>query len=87
MTGNAPLDGVSVVELSVHRAGPFCGALLADLGADVVKVERPDGSLLGSIPVSGPTQRMKGERFEEEPPNLLLGTVNEVELNIAYLTP
>ena len=41
MTGNAPLDGVSVVELSVHRAGPFCGALLADLGADVVKVERP----------------------------------------------
>ncbi len=41
MTGNAPLDDVSVVELSVHRAGPFCGALLADLGADVVKVERP----------------------------------------------
>ena len=41
MTGDPPLAGVSVVELSVHRAGPFCGALLADLGADVVKVERP----------------------------------------------
>lgn len=38
---NAPLDDVSVVEMTAHRAGPFCGALLADLGADVVKVERP----------------------------------------------
>lgn len=37
----APLDGVSVVEMTAHRAGPFCGALLADLGADVVKIERP----------------------------------------------
>jgi CoA:oxalate CoA-transferase len=35
------LDGVNVVELSVHRAAPFCTALLADLGADVVKIERP----------------------------------------------
>ncbi|MFB6281490.1 MAG: CaiB/BaiF CoA transferase family protein [Haloferacaceae archaeon] len=39
MTG--PLDGLGVVEMCVHRAGPFCGALLADMGADVVKVERP----------------------------------------------
>jgi crotonobetainyl-CoA:carnitine CoA-transferase CaiB-like acyl-CoA transferase len=38
---NAPLDAVSVVEMTAHRAGPFCGALLADLGADVVKIERP----------------------------------------------
>ena len=36
-----PLSGLNVVELTVHRAGPFCGALLADLGAEVVKVERP----------------------------------------------
>ncbi|MFB6304276.1 MAG: CaiB/BaiF CoA transferase family protein [Haloferacaceae archaeon] len=39
MTG--PLDDLLVVEMCVHRAGPFCGALLADMGADVVKVERP----------------------------------------------
>ncbi|MDZ5809956.1 CoA transferase [Halorubrum sp. AD140] len=40
MTGG-PLAGVSVVEMTGHRAGPFCGALLADMGADVVKIERP----------------------------------------------
>lgn len=35
------LEDVCVVELTVHRAAPFCTALLADLGADVVKIERP----------------------------------------------
>lgn len=36
-----PLADVTVVEMAVHRAGPFCGTLLADMGADVVKIERP----------------------------------------------
>jgi len=36
-----PLADLNVVEMTVHRAGPFCGALLADLGAEVVKIERP----------------------------------------------
>ncbi|PWA04263.1 carnitine dehydratase, partial [Pueribacillus theae] len=35
--------GIKVIELGQIAAGPFCGMLLADLGADVVKVERPDG--------------------------------------------
>ncbi|WP_423751108.1 CaiB/BaiF CoA transferase family protein [Salinirarus marinus] len=35
------LSDLTVVEMTAHRAGPFCGALLADMGADVVKVERP----------------------------------------------
>jgi crotonobetainyl-CoA:carnitine CoA-transferase CaiB-like acyl-CoA transferase len=39
-----PLDGVKVVELSHVMAGPVCGLMLADMGADVVKVERmPNG--------------------------------------------
>jgi len=38
-----PLSGVRVLEFGQIAAGPFTGSLLADLGADVVKVERPDG--------------------------------------------
>ena len=38
---DAPLTGVRVVEMTEALAGPFCGMTLGDLGADVVKVERP----------------------------------------------
>lgn len=37
------LSGLRVVELGQVLAGPFAGAIFADLGADVIKVEKPDG--------------------------------------------
>lgn len=40
-----PLDGVTVLEITSTWAGPMCGVVLADLGADVVKVEIPSGDV------------------------------------------
>lgn len=45
-----PLADVKVVEFCSVAAGPFCGMLLADMGADVVKVEAPDGDALRTWP-------------------------------------
>lgn len=43
MSQHLPLDGIKVIEICNVAAGPFCGMLLADLGADLVKVENPEG--------------------------------------------
>jgi crotonobetainyl-CoA:carnitine CoA-transferase CaiB-like acyl-CoA transferase len=42
-----PLDGISVLDVTQMISGPFASMQLADLGADVVKIERPDGGELG----------------------------------------
>jgi crotonobetainyl-CoA:carnitine CoA-transferase CaiB-like acyl-CoA transferase len=38
-----PLEGIRVVEIGQALAGPLAGVILADMGADVIKVEKPDG--------------------------------------------
>ncbi|WP_299534656.1 CaiB/BaiF CoA-transferase family protein [uncultured Streptomyces sp.] len=58
-TGNGPLAGVRVVELAGIGPGPFAAMLLADLGADVVRVDRPGGAGLGIDPATDLTNRNK----------------------------
>ncbi|MFE5832248.1 CaiB/BaiF CoA transferase family protein [Streptomyces sp. NPDC056508] len=58
-TRNGPLTGVRVVELAGIGPGPFAAMLLADLGADVVRVDRPGGPGLGIDPARDLTNRNK----------------------------
>lgn len=49
-----------------------------------VPVTLPSGQVAGAFGVAGPAYRMSEERFKQEIPNLMLGTVNELEINIEY---
>ncbi|MFI2203479.1 CaiB/BaiF CoA transferase family protein [Streptomyces sp. NPDC020192] len=57
--GQGPLSGVRVVELAGIGPGPFAAMLLADLGADVVRVDRPGGPGLAIDPAYDVTNRNK----------------------------
>src|SRR5512135_3299415 len=63
MTANAagPLSGVKVLDLCSYLAGPYGCTLLADLGADVTKIESPQGDMLRKFPSSLPSSDEGGD--------------------------
>ncbi len=53
---NGPLDGVGIIEIAGIGPGPFCGMMLADHGADVIRIDKIGGALL---PANDPLSRSK----------------------------
>jgi crotonobetainyl-CoA:carnitine CoA-transferase CaiB-like acyl-CoA transferase len=45
-----PLEGLLVVDFSMHMAGPFCTRALSDMGAEVIKIEPPAGDNMRTMP-------------------------------------
>ncbi|MFF7631581.1 CaiB/BaiF CoA transferase family protein [Kitasatospora sp. NPDC008050] len=86
-----PLAGVRVVELAGIGPGPFAAMLLGDLGADVVRVDRPNGSPLTGDPALDLTNRSKRSVLLDlkapDGPGLLLDLVERADLLIEGYRP
>lgn len=54
------------------------------LRAVAAPIREPNGTVVGTVSISGPAHRMRGEYLTEELPELLLGVCNEIELDIVY---
>ncbi|MFG3050020.1 CaiB/BaiF CoA transferase family protein [Kitasatospora sp. NPDC048239] len=90
-TSPGPLAGVRVVELAGIGPGPFAAMLLADLGADVVRIDRPSPSPLGVEPVYDLTNRNKRSVLIDlkspEGPGRVLDLVERAQLLIEGYRP
>ncbi|MFI1223484.1 MULTISPECIES: CaiB/BaiF CoA transferase family protein [unclassified Streptomyces] len=90
-SGHGPLTGVRVVELAGIGPGPFAAMLLADLGADVVRVDRPGGAGLGIDPAYDLTNRNKRSVLldlkSDEGPARVLDLVERADILIEGYRP
>ena len=57
-----PLSGIRIVEFAGIGPGPFCGMMLADHGAEVIRIDRASGSRGGSQPVTSKDVLARGRK-------------------------
>ncbi len=88
---SGPLSGVRVVEIESIGPGPFCAMLLADLGADVVRVQRAGGS--GSFGSGMPSAMNRGRAMvtadlkSDEGRELVLGLIEKADALVEGFRP
>ncbi|HUO39293.1 MAG TPA: CoA transferase, partial [Mycobacterium sp.] len=89
MTNNGPLAGVKVIELGGIGPGPHAAMVLADLGADVVRVRRPGGGL--AMPREDRDLMHRGKRVVDldvkSQPHVLLDLVARADVLIDPFRP
>lgn len=57
---NKPLEGIRIIDLSHMLSGPYCGMILADMGADIIKVEPPGGEGTRKLLATDPNNSIDG---------------------------
>lgn len=82
MSENKPLAGIKVVEWTTFVAAPVCGRIMADWGADVTKIETPDGDYWRTY---GPKMDVPGE--DGENPLFDLTNANKKAVTLNLRTP
>ena len=85
---SGPLCGVKILEFAGMGPGPFAGMLLADMGADIVRIERPDApdELVSPIADRG-RRRVRADLKKAEDLQLIFALLNEADALIEGYRP
>ncbi len=87
LANSGPLSGIKVVELAGIGPGPYAGQLLADMGADVIVIDRPGGSLVPKAIDGRGKRSLILDLKKPEAVNALLKLVETADILIEGLRP
>ena len=83
-----PLQGIRVIEIAGIGPGPFCAMMLADLGADVIRVERPGGHSVVPMDLMNRSRRSLGVNLKtEEGAALVLDLIDSADVVMEGFRP